>query len=445
MNTFWRNLLTYLISVPTAFLCCSLMRNQLKRSFRRTVITVLLILLITIPAAAWIDTKTDINSALIVPALLLACYIPYRFAVKAHSSKALAVFTYVIAVVSLVSSVSTGIDALFNPGAGDNDITLLYIIMQLVLSTFAAVLLGYFLMRKGVRLIDRIDIPSIWYSTIPMSLVCIFLSMVMTPDDYSILFLNHSIWTYLAAVFLLVLDFITFTFAFYQICTNLLYTARAEERARILEMQKSQFDATQKFLEESTAVRHDFKQIMFTLRGLLQEKDYEALGKYFDDYFESIPQNEVIRFCLNQPLNALLNYYTGDAHDSGIDLKLVIDPLENVHVSDIDLCTIVGNILDNAIAACKTVEPKNRFIQLSVVNEGGVNLFIVESNSFDGTVRMRNNQYLTVKHDGTGLGLSSVTHIAERYGGSADFSNDGSVFYSNVMIPLNNTDTAAEN
>ena len=268
--------------------------------------------------------------------------------------------------------------------------------------------------------------------------------MVMTPDDYSILFLNHSIGTYLTAVFLLVLDFVTFTFAFYQICTSLQYSARTEERARMLEMQKSQFDAQQRYLEESSAARHDFRQTMYTLRGLLQEKDYDSLSRYFDDFFGTLPENEITRFCMNQPLNALLNYYAGTAQRSGIDLKLVIDPLEDIPVSDVDLCNVVGNILDNAAAACMTVDPKDRFIQLSVVNEGNVNLFIVESNSFDGKVRRKNDRYMSLKREGTGIGLSSVTSTAESYGGSAEFSNDGAVFYSNVMIPLNNNNAAAE-
>lgn len=444
MNTYWRNLLTYLISIPTAFLCCSLMRNQFRRSFRRTVITVILVLLLTIPVAAWVDTNTDVNIGAITGLLLLVCFIPYHISVKAHISKALAVFVYVIAIVSLISSVSTGIDALFNPQAGQDEVTVLYIVIQLVLSFGVAALLSFPFRSKGVKLIDRTNSPTVWYSTIPMSAVCIFLSIVMTPDDYSILFMNHAIETYLTAVFLLAVAFVTFTFAFYHICTGMQYAARAEERARMLEMQKSQFDAQQRYMEESASVRHDFRQTMYTLRGLLQNRDYDSLNKYFDDFYGSMPENDVIRFCLNQPLNALLNYYAGNAHDAGIDLKLVIDPLGDVAVSDLDLCTVVGNILDNAVAACRTVEQKDRFIQLSVVNEENANLFIVESNSFDGTVRKRNDRYLSVKRDGTGIGLSSVAHIAENYGGSAEFSNDGSVFYSNVIIPLNNSAAAED-
>ncbi|MBR5070951.1 MAG: GHKL domain-containing protein [Oscillospiraceae bacterium] len=444
MNSYWRNLLTYLVSIPSAFLCCSLMRNQFRQSFRRTLPTVIAILLITIPIAAWFDTNTSSDSGIITGLLLCVCFIPFRLAVKCHISKALAVFAHIMAITSLITSVSNGIDAIFNPHAGQNDITVLYIVLQLVLTTVTAFILNIQYRKNGVRLIDRMDIPSVWYATLPTSIACIFLSIAITPYDYSVLFARHAIQTYFVTLFLLALVFITLTFSFYRVCAGILFAARAEERARILEMQKSQFDSQQRYIEESAAVRHDFRQTMYTLRGLLQEKDYDSLNKYFDDFYGTIPENDVIRFCLNQPLNALLNYHVGNAQRMGIDIKLVIDPLEDVSISDVDLCTVVGNILDNAVSACSSVEQKDRFIQLSIVNEGDVNLFIVGSNSFDGTVRKSRGRYLSVKRDGSGIGLSSVASIAERYGGSAEFSNDGSVFYSNVMIPLNNTDAAAE-
>ena len=438
MSLFWRNLLTYLTAIPAAFLCCSLMRNQFKRSFRRTLVTVVAVLVLTIPVAAWADTYTSVEPGMIAFLLIVTCYVPYHLSTKCSFSKSVAIFLYVMAIMTLVSSVSTGIDAIVNPGAGEDEVTDLFIILQLGLTSLTAALLNIPFSKRGVKLIDRMDLPLVWADTVPTSLVCIVLNLSMMPADYSVLVSNHNIGSYFALVFLMANAYTSFTFSFYHTATGLMFASRTEERARILEMQKSQFDSQQKYLEESSAVRHDFRQTMYTMRGLLQDKDYDALEEYFESFYGSMPENEIIRFCLNQPLNALLNYYANKAHSSGIDLRLVVDPLDDVHISDVDLCTVVGNILDNALSACGTVEQKDRFIQLSVVNENKANLFIVESNSFDGKIRKRNDQYLSVKRDGTGIGLSSVTHIAESYGGSAEFTNDGSVFYSNVIIPLNN-------
>ena len=445
MITYWRNLLTYLISIPAGFWCCSLMRNQFRYSFHKALFLVLAVLTLTIPAAAWADTYTDMDSGIILAFLLIACFIPYVISVKAHISKSTAIFVFVLAIMTLISSLSTAIDAMFNPTIGDEEVTVLYIVLQLVTSFIASPLLNILFRRRGVRLVDRMNYPDVWYSTIPVSATYVIVSMVVRPDDYSLFLENHTIWSYFTVVIMFIISFTALVFSFFRIVNGIQRASKTEERARLLEMQKSQFETQQRYIEESAAVRHDFRQTIYTLRGLLQDQDYDSLSRYFDDYFESMPENEIIRFCLNQPLNALLNYYAASAHRSGIDLKLVIDPLEDIHVSDIDLCTVVGNILDNAVTACTTLaDKKDRFIQLSVVNEGDANLFIVESNSFDGTVRRRNNRYLSVKRDGTGIGLSSVSNIAASYGGSAEFSNDGSVFYSNIIIPLNNRAAAED-
>ena len=445
MITYWRNLLTYLISIPAGFMCCSLMRNQFRYSFHKALFLVLAVLTLTIPAAAWADTYTDMDSGIILAFLLIACFIPYVISVKAHISKSIAIFVFVLAIMTLISSLSTAIDAMFNPTIGDEEVTVLYIVLQLVTSFIASPLLNILFRRRGVRLVDRMNYPDVWYSTIPVSATYVIVSMVVRPSNYSLFLENHTIWSYFAVVIMFIISFTALVFSFFRIVNGIQRASKTEERARLLEMQKSQFETQQRYIEESAAARHDFRQTIYTLRGLLQDQDYDSLSRYFDDYFESMPENEIIRFCLNQPLNALLNYYAASAQRSGIDLKLVIDPLEDIPVSDIDLCTVVGNILDNAVTACTTLaDKKNRFIQLSVVNEGNANLFVVESNSFDGTVRRRNNRYLSVKRDGTGIGLSSVANIAASYGGSAEFSNDGSVFYSNIIIPLNNRAAAED-
>ena len=134
MITYWRNLLTYLISIPAGFMCCSLMRNQFRYSFHKALFLVLAVLTLTIPAAAWADTYTDMSSGIILAFLLLACFIPYVISVKAHISKSIAIFVFVLAIMTLISSLSTAIDALFNPTIGDEEVTVLYIVLQLVTS-----------------------------------------------------------------------------------------------------------------------------------------------------------------------------------------------------------------------------------------------------------------------------------------------------------------------
>ena len=56
-----------------------------------------------------------------------------------------------------------------------------------------------------------------------------------------------------------------------------------------MELQEAQFEQQQRYLEESAVLRHDFRQTMYTLNGLLVAEDYEGLRNYFDEYFSTLP------------------------------------------------------------------------------------------------------------------------------------------------------------
>ena len=101
-----------------------------------------------------------------------------------------------------------------------------------------------------------------------------------------------------------------------------------------------------------------------------------------------------------------------------------------------DLCGIVGNILENAITACQKMPEGQRWIQLTALTKNDSKLFIVATNSFDGKVRMKDGQFLSTKRSGQGIGLASILSTAERCGGSAQFSCQGQEFYSDIALPL---------
>ncbi len=147
-----------------------------------------------------------------------------------------------------------------------------------------------------------------------------------------------------------------------------------------------------------------------------------------------MPVNEVTDYCANTAVNALLNYYIHLADRNGIDFRLQVRLPETLPVSDVDLCSMLGNILDNAVTACQKADEKR--IRLSLLAEDASQLYIVAVNTFNGTVRQKDGTYLSTDRGGTGIGLSSVTSTAESYGGVARFSHKGKEFYSSIAIPL---------
>jgi sensor histidine kinase regulating citrate/malate metabolism len=106
-------------------------------------------------------------------------------------------------------------------------------------------------------------------------------------------------------------------------------------------------------------------------------------------------------------------------------------------VSEIDLCIIIGNLLDNATEACmKLPDEKERFIRIyiDILKE---QLYISVSNAVGGSVKKSGGNYLSTKEkDGHGFGLMRVDKIAEKYGGFINRQNEEGVFATEIMLPL---------
>ena len=109
---------------------------------------------------------------------------------------------------------------------------------------------------------------------------------------------------------------------------------------------------------------------------------------------------------------------------------------DELPITDIDLCGMIGNILENAITACRSLEKDKRWIQFTALTLNDAQLCIVATNSFDGNVRQSAGRYLSTHRDGKGTGLLSIASTAAKYGGAAEFSHKNNEFYTDVMIPV---------
>ena len=119
-----------------------------------------------------------------------------------------------------------------------------------------------------------------------------------------------------------------------------------------------------------------------------------------------------------------------------IRLRITVELPETLPLSDTETCSIVGNIFDNAINACKEVPETERRIDLTISCPTEVRFGIVASNSFSGQVRMDGDRYLSTHPGGSGIGLASISSIARRHHGTATFRHEDKTFISGVLLPM---------
>ena len=168
---------------------------------------------------------------------------------------------------------------------------------------------------------DSFHLNQVWYITVPVSGIFLIYNLILIPHNYQTLYTNHVFRFFWGSLFLLLLLLLLLCVLFYFIVSGLVSTAQTEERNRILEMQERQYAAQQKYMEDTAKVRHDFRQTIRTLSRLAETKDYETLDAYLRQFARSFPLNDVVHFCKNNAVNALLNYYAHAATRSNIELE----------------------------------------------------------------------------------------------------------------------------
>jgi len=124
------------------------------------------------------------------------------------------------------------------------------------------------------------------------------------------------------------------------------------------------------------------------------------------------------------------------ADAQGVKTDWLLSIPEPLTVSELDLVSLFGNLMENAIAGCMTVPEDERRFSLSVEALQGNCLYIVSTNSFNGRTRKNGDDYLSTKRDGEGTGLLSISSVAEKYQGYARISHKGKDFFVDVMLKI---------
>ena len=217
---------------------------------------------------------------------------------------------------------------------------------------------------------------------------------------------------------------------------------RLSENMAIMEKQmNAQYESGKMLIETAEELkrqRHDLKHQYVVLDSFIDEKEYEKAQKYIAKLINAIPQEKVTVYCRNEALNALITYYAKAAEQNGISYDVSLEiPQSTGSITDIQLCIIFGNLLENAIEACGRTQSKNRFIRLRSNVKVGM-LYITMDNSCDGNIRKERGGFISSKRDEIGTGISSIIAIAEKHDGYAKFNIKEDVFESSVCVCIEN-------
>lgn len=434
IHEFFMRMFQLSVIIPAAFLCYLPMRNQLKYRLQTTIGATAALLAVTVPGSSYFSMLLDVDINSFLLPMLLLFFLFYHFMLKATLSQTLVVFCSVCALMAFPSNFAYAYDAWLHPLSSSAQFSPQATVFQLVLTLAMTALCACPLYRCGRRMIDNSDLSHVWYLFLPLPLVFFLFNMIMIPRNYQTIHIGR-VFPSFHVILTLMLFLMVFThILFYRISMTIITVMKDKERIHFFEMQELQYCSQKNYIEQTEKLRHDFRQSVYTLWELAASKDWESLEKYLIAYEKTLPRRETLVWCQNSAVNALLNYYAGIARHNTIRLKWEINLPASFLVPEPDLCSLLGNILENAISGSMTQEASLRYLNLSVTLRGDSNLYIVCSNNFNGIVRQKRNHYLSTKRKGSGYGISSITMTAEKYNGVARFSHSTYEFSVDVMI-----------
>lgn len=174
--------------------------------------------------------------------------------------------------------------------------------------------------------------------------------------------------------------------------------------------------------EQVMMLRHDMNRHLSTLRRMTTQS---AVRNYLDDL---IGQNENVPDILqsgNRMIDIILNGRLAAAKAAGINVEILsAQAPETLPMRDADLCSLMLNLFDNAIAAAKAPDVRRAYIRLELRVMDHYFIFACE-----------NGCSPTSSGHGNGLGLKIVESIVERYDCLMEIERSEDAFKAAAAIP----------
>lgn len=182
------------------------------------------------------------------------------------------------------------------------------------------------------------------------------------------------------------------------------------------------YDKSERYIEETRQIWHDIDKHYSVISNLVGRGEYEELNHYLEHAGYSFAKAREVCFCENKLVNAILNGKLYEAENMGVNIKFTGSLPDKLYIKGTDLCSILVNMLDNAIEACaKMNDDFDKKIDVSVHMKNNFVYFAV-ANSFLDAPHIENDKFVTSKADKSehGFGIAIVQKITRKYDGAFD-------------------------
>jgi len=203
----------------------------------------------------------------------------------------------------------------------------------------------------------------------------------------------------------------------------------------LLYRQYEQYCYSKENIELLNRKYHDLKHQIAVIKA---EPDHNKKAEYLEELDKGIKRFQAENKTGNKVLDIILTGKSYQCLDDNINFTSVVDGNLLTFMDVMDICSIFGNALDNAIECVKEIkETEKRIIKLAVFSQQEL-LMIRFENYYEKILKFENGNLKTTKleKDNHGYGIKSIKSTVEKYGGNLIIDTENNWFKLCILIPI---------
>jgi Signal transduction histidine kinase regulating citrate/malate metabolism len=361
----------------------------------------------------------------------------FTLVVNVHYTKSSFIFLFVTYYGSFVLGTTNYLYRVLIVNTGMKDLTANYIILYLLifLVTIPVIIrILYFRVKPLLKMNNTKVWNNLWI--IPFLYTITFAAFSVATNDNIL-----HMWQFLTITLSMNISFMFICFLVLKMIIQTEENAVLRENANMTAMQVSfaeeQYKNLSRNIEKAKATRHDHRHHLLTIQALIQSNDLDHLNEYINEYLQIVSDDAVLTVCKNYAVNAIVQHYLKIADSEQIHTEVKISLPHQISVSNVDLCIIFGNLIENALEACvRMTSDTEKYIHIHARLKGKI-LGITVDNSKEGAIIKKGNKFISSKRDEEeGIGISSVKAVVEKYHGHIEFNETDKGFQVSILFHL---------
>lgn len=421
------------IVIPAVLLACLPMRKYLPVHPVRFAAVLLPLLFMICACGGLLCYFFHLKTIWLMPFVDAAALMIYVCALNLTHWKSVSVFLAVLGAFSCLANVAKAFDVILHPDGSSLGLSFGAALFYLALCLIFVGVAWYPATHAARRLLEEEAFAQTWYVFWILPLMFMGLNLFMSPIHPQILYQGRLMQIYIIVSLVLLCLLLAFYGLFYFVASSLNKNYRLLQENQFLSMQQMQYDNLRAAVVETKRARHDLRHHFNVLSSLAERCEWMELKKYLADAQAGLPGAE-LNLCENHAVDSIVSHYGMLCKNGHIPFSVRFDLPQELPVSEVDLCLVLSNLLENAMEASLRAEAGERFIRIQAYLHSKTVILVNVENAFDGQVKEKDGVFQSSKRRGGGIGIQSVRSIAEKNGGYSRFRYDGKRFRADVML-----------